>query len=135
MLHSRILCNWKSCIHLSAWFSFDEDELVTRYSLLLNFYSLIVTTYSLLVTFYSLRVTFYTLLLTRCSLLLSCYFLLVTRYFSFVTRCYLLVTLYFNFHSSIRIHYSLLFTRYFISLVSTIYLINFGSWVMLRTLI
>ena len=97
-----------------------EDELFTRYSLL--------------VTFYSLLVTFYSSLLTRYSLLLSCYILLVTRCF-LLARYYLLVTLYFTFHSSLLIRYSLLFPRYFCSFISTIYLLNFGSWLMLRTLI
>ena len=118
-----------------------EDELFTRYSLLVTFYSLLVTfysllvtTYSLLFTFYSLLVTFYSSLLTRYSLLLSCYILLVTRCF-LLAHYYLLVTLYFTFHSSPLIRYSLLFPRYFCSLISTIYLLKFGSWVMLRTLI
>ena len=55
----------------------------------------------------------------------------ILRSVSFVTTYPLL----FTFHSSLLIHYSLLFTRYFCSLISNIYLLNFGSWVMLRTLI
>ena len=53
--------------------------------------------------------------------------ILVTRYVSFVTRYYLLVTLYFTFHSSLLIRYSLLLTRCFCSLVSTMYLLNSGN--------
>ena len=100
----------------------------------LNMEAKLFTRYSLLVTFYSLLVTFYSSLLTRYSLLLSCYILLVTRCF-LLARYYLLVTLYFTFHSSLLIRYSLLFPRYFCSFISTIYLLNFGSWLMLRTLI
>ena len=36
-----------------------EDELFTRYSFLVTFYSLLVTTYSFLVTFYLLLLTFH----------------------------------------------------------------------------
>ena len=93
----------------------------TFYSLLVTFYSLLVTTYLLLVAFYFLLVTFYSLVVTF-------YLLLVTFYL-------LLVTLYFTFPSSPLTRYSLFFTRYFCSLISTICLLNFGNWVMLRTLI
>ena len=114
----------------------------TFYSLLVTFSSLLVTTYSLLVTFYSLLVTFYSLLVTTYSLLVAFYFLLVTFYslvvdfyLLLVTFYLLLVTLYFTFPSSPLSRYSLFFTRYFCSLISTICLLNFGNWVMLRTLI
>ena len=59
------------------------------------------------------------------------YYLLVALYLLLVTFHPLLVTTYsslFTFHSSLLIRYSLLFTRYF-SLISTIYLLNFGSLV------
>ena len=126
----------------------NEDELFTRYLLLLTFYSLLVTFYSLLVTRcfllvtrYFLVFTCYFLLVTTYSLLLSRYFLLAIRrfllfncYFLFVNRYYLLVTLYFTFYLPLLARYLLLFTRYFCSLNSTIYLLNFGNWVMLRTL-
>ena len=90
-----------------------EDELLTRYSLLVTFYSLLLTHYLLPLSCYFLFVT--------------CCFLLVTRYFSFGTRYYFLVSLSFTFHSSLLIRCSLLFTRYFCSLVSTIYLLNSGN--------
>ena len=73
-----------------------EDELFTRYVLLITRYYLLVALYLLLVTFHSLLVTTYSSLIT--------------------------------FHSSLLIRYSLLFTRY-LSLISTIYLLNFGSLV------
>ena len=103
------------------------------------------------VTRYSLLFTRYSLLLTRYSLLFTRYILLFTRYYFVVTRYYFLA-----FHSLVVTAYSLLFillfirhylfvTHYFLlviftistisSLISTIYLLNFGSWMMLRTLI
>ena len=88
----------------------------TFYSLLVTFYSFLITFYSLLVTFYSLLVPFYSLLITCYSLLFSLYSLPVTTY-----------SVLFTFHSSLLIRYSVLFTRYFCSLISAIYLLNFGK--------
>ena len=61
-----------------------EDELFTRYFLLITRYYLLVTTYSLLCTCCSLLFIRYSLLLTRHSLLFIRHYLFVTHYFSLV---------------------------------------------------
>ena len=104
-------------------------------------YSLLATFYSWLVTFYSLLVTFCSLLFTRLLFLFTRYLLLLSRYSLLFTRCSLLLIRYLlplTRYSLLFIHHYLFviepFIHYFCSLISTIYLLNFGNWVMLRTL-
>ena len=110
-----------------------EDEIFTHYWLLFSSlfvtrffftcYSLIFTRYLLLLTRYSLLFTRYSLLFTRNLLLFTRYSFLFTSYSLLLTRYSLLFVRY----PLLIIRYSLLSTRYFCSLISNIYLLNFGK--------
>ena len=82
---NSFLCIWRRSLpflctsHLFMVSELREDELFTRYSLVVNFYSLLITRYFLLVTHYFS-------LVTRSFVLVARYFLLVTRSFLLVTR-------------------------------------------------
>ena len=115
-IYLQSIFNFAAINHLIDSTSSTEDELFTCYSLLVTFYSLILTFYSLLLPFYSLLIPFYSLLITNYSLLVTFYSFPVTTY-----------SLLCTFHSSLVIRYSVFFSRYFSSLISTIYLLNFGK--------